>query len=190
MCAEAGRRKARAQTRCETASVDEQISELTLAPRTHDLLSPWAAARWPEERPRPRLVVLDLLIDGTSFLDMALERWPNFSLRSPLWVGYPLVRFHARALLGEGPSDLHEGDPADHVALLMCPHCAIGGCGVLSARLIRGCSRVHWTDIGRQIPGLGELGPFTFNAHQYDEALRPLLDAPVREPTIDARSTS
>jgi len=103
--------------------------------------------------------------------------------RSPLWVGYPLViRFHARALLGEGPKDLHERDPVDHVALLMCPHCAIGGCGVLSARLIRGGRRVHWTDISRQIPDLGGLGPFTFDADQYDEVLRPLLNAASTRP--------
>jgi hypothetical protein len=162
--------------------VDEAISVLTLAPRTHDRLSPRAAARWPEERPRPELVVLDLLIDGTSLLDMVRALRPNFSLRSPLWVGYPLVRSHARALLGEGPSDVHPRDPADHVALLMCPHCATGGCGVLSARLIRDGSRVHWTDIGRQIRDLGDLGPFTFDADQYDEVLRPLLNAPDRDP--------
>jgi hypothetical protein len=127
-------------------------------------------------------VVLDLLIDGTSLLDMVLARRPNFSLRSPLLVGYPLVRSHAQALLGEGPSDVHPRDPADHAALLMCPHCATGDCGVLSARLVRDDSRVRWTDIGRQIRDLGELGPFTFDADQYDEVLRPLLNAPDRGP--------
>ena len=132
---------------------------LTLAPRTHEVLSPRAAARWSGDRPRPQLVVFDLLVDGTSLLGRVLTRRPNFSLRSPLWVGYPLVPFHARALLGEGPSDLHERDPADHVALLMCPRCAIGGCGVFSARLLRDDNCVHWTDIGRQVPNLGDLGP-------------------------------
>lgn len=72
----------------------------------------------------------------------------------------------------------------------MCPHCAIGGCGVLSARLTRDGSRVHWTDIGRKIRDLGDLGSFTFDADQYDEVLRPLLTAPFRDPTIDAASTS
>jgi hypothetical protein len=151
---------------------------LTLVPRTHELLAPRAATRWPDAQPRPTLLVLDLLVDGTSLLDRILARRPHFSLRSPFHVGYPLVPFHARALLGEGPSDLHEHDPAGHVALLMCPHCAAGGCGVLSARLIRQGSRVHWTEIGGQVPDVGNLGPFTFGANQYDEVLRPLLDAP------------
>ncbi|OJF09831.1 hypothetical protein [Couchioplanes caeruleus] len=163
----------------------ESISVLTVASRTHDLRSPRLAARWPKDRPVPELVVLDLVIDGTSFLDMVFARLPTFSLRSPLWVGRPLVPIHARALLGEGPSDLHYDDPPDHVALLMCPYCANGGCGVLSARLIRDSNRVHWTDIGRQIRNLGELDPFTFDADQYDETLRPLLNAPVHDSPTD-----
>lgn len=168
---------------CDTATVDESISVLTLEPRTHDLLTPRAAARWPAEKPHPKLVVLDLVIDGTSLLDTVRTRLPAFPLRSPLWAGSPLVPFHARALLGEGPADLGDRDPPDHVALLMCPHCAVGGCGVLSARFGRAGSRVHWSDIGRQVSELGALGPFTFDAGQYDEVLRPLLSAPVHEPS-------
>ncbi|MBU2662408.1 hypothetical protein KOI35_02680 [Actinoplanes bogorensis] len=152
------------------------MNELTLAPRTHDLLSPRGAARWPEDRPRPTLRTLDLVIDGTSLLDRVFTQLPTFSLRSPLWIGYPLVVTHARALLGGGPSDLADDDPADHVALFMCPSCAIGGCGVLSARLTRDGNRVHWTDVGRQIRGVADLGPFTFDADQYDGVLRPLTE--------------
>jgi hypothetical protein len=155
--------------------VDGKLSTLALAPRTHDLLGPRAARRWPEERPRPFLAVLDLLIDGTSLLNTVRSRLPDFPLVSPFWIGRPLIPFHARALLGEGPSDLDEQDPTDHIALFMCRHCVIGGCGVLSTRLIRDGEQVRWTDIGPQWPKLRELGPFVFDANQYDQVLRPLL---------------
>lgn len=159
------------------ADVDETLNVLGLAERTHELLMPRAAARWPKDRPRPTLTVFELLIDGTPFLDMVHARRPGYSLRSPLWVGYPrILQSHARALLGEAPSDLAADDPPDHVALLMCPSCGTGGCGVLSARLLRRSGRVQWTDIGRQVPDLGDLGTLTFDADQYAATLRPLAE--------------
>ncbi|MCX4386938.1 hypothetical protein OG777_08350 [Micromonospora peucetia] len=119
--------------------------------------------------------MLDFLVDGVSLLDMIRARLPGFLLVSPLWVDSPLaVEFHATALLGEGPSDLHDGDPEDHVALFMCPHCAIGGCGVLSARLVRDDDRVVWTDVAQGWPNLAGIGPFVFKADEYERTLRPL----------------
>ncbi|MET7375108.1 hypothetical protein [Micromonospora arida] len=92
--------------------MDETLNVLGLAERTHELLMPRAAARWPKDRPRPTLTVLELLIDGTPFLDMVHARRPGYSLRSPLWVDYPrILQSHARALLGEAPSDLAAEDP-------------------------------------------------------------------------------
>ncbi|WP_405095565.1 hypothetical protein [Micromonospora sp. NBC_01412] len=153
----------------------EKVSQLTLTPRVHELLGRRAAARWAADRPMPVLQVLDFLVDGVSLLDMIRARLPGFLLVSPLWVSSPLaVEFHATALLGEGPSDLHEGDPEGHVALFMCPHCAIGGCGVLSARLTRDDDRVVWTDVAQGRPNLAGIGPFVFKADEYERALRPL----------------
>jgi hypothetical protein len=156
----------------------DKVSVLSLAPRKHQLLSERGGARRPADRPRPVLDVLDLVVDGTSLLDIVRAQLPRYTLRSPLWLGTAMVEFHAAALLGLGPSDVHESDPRDHVALLMCPHCGIGGCGVLSARLVRNGAVVHWTDIARQLSVQHGIGPFTFDAGQYDAVLRPLLAAP------------
>jgi hypothetical protein len=152
------------------------VVTLGFAQRTHDILSPRSAARWPKDRPIPVVSALDPLIDGVSLLDTVRTRLPRFPMVSPLWTDSPaLAEFHVRALLGEGPSDLHQNDPRDHVALFMCPHCAAGGCGVLSARLVRDQDHVHWTDVGRGWPNLDGLGPFTFARDQYDDAVRSLL---------------
>jgi hypothetical protein len=88
---------------------------------------------------------------------------------------------HGRGVESE-PSDLHRQDPADHVALLMCPHCAIGGCGVFSARLTRDDKQVRWEDIAPQWPQLDELGAFVFDADQYDQVLRPLAAEQQHQP--------
>ncbi|MFI6235239.1 hypothetical protein ACIBD9_16920 [Micromonospora sp. NPDC050784] len=47
---------------------------------------------------------------------------------------------------------------------------------MLSARLLRRRGRVQWTDIGRQVPDLGDLGTLTFDADQYAATLTPLAE--------------
>jgi hypothetical protein len=122
---------------------------------------------------------LDLVVDETSLLDIVRAQLPRYSLRSPLWLGRTaMVQFHAAALLGLGPSDLDESDPRDQVALLMCPHCGNGGCGVASAQLVCDGAVFRWIDVARQLPVPHSIGPFAFDAAQYNAVLRSLLATP------------
>ncbi|MGI5238606.1 hypothetical protein [Dactylosporangium sp. CA-139066] len=97
------------------------------------------------------------------------------SAQVTLHIGTGLIGFHTSALLGQGPSDVHESTPAEHVALFMCPHCVIGGCGVVSARIEHGDRWTTWTAMGHDWPILTGIGPFRFGSHQYEAAVTALL---------------
>jgi hypothetical protein len=61
------------------------------------------------------------------------------------------------------------------VLLYLCPECADIGCGAYGARVSRESGAVSWNDFayenGYEEPKLIELGPFTFEARQYDAAI-------------------
>jgi hypothetical protein len=128
---------------------------------------------------------LDFQIDDVA-LGEAVRGWADVvSVLVTDWpAGFPAEE--VGQLLGEVASPLPDG----RVALYVCPECGDLGCGAVTAVVDRVDREVVWRDLGWQTnydPGVeleafAELGPFRFDAAQYEAVLRPLLDHPPGPP--------
>ena len=86
----------------------------------------------------------------------------------------------ARRLLLEEPADL----PDNRRALYVCPECGDVGCGVVSLVVERVDKKIIWRNFGYEnnyeggvrVEGFEEIGPFAFNADEYEKVLKQAID--------------
>jgi len=85
-----------------------------------------------------------------------------------------------RRLLLEEPADL----PDNRRTLYVCPECGDIGCGAVSLVVERVDKKIIWRDFGYEnnyesgirVEGFEEIGPFAFNADEYEKVLKQAID--------------
>ena len=85
-----------------------------------------------------------------------------------------------RRLLLEEPADL----PDNRRTLYVCPECGDIGCGVVSLVVERVDKKIIWRDFGYEnnyeggvrVEGFEEIGPFAFNADEYEKVIKQAID--------------
>jgi len=85
-----------------------------------------------------------------------------------------------RRLLLEEPADL----PDNRRTLYVCPECGDIGCGVVSLVVERVDKKIIWRHFGYEnnyesgirVEGFEEIGPFAFNADEYEKVLKQAID--------------
>ena len=85
-----------------------------------------------------------------------------------------------RRLVLEEPADL----PDNRRSLYVCPECGDVGCGVVSLVIERVDKTIIWRDFGYEnnyeggvrVAGFEEVGPFAFNAYEYEKVIKQAID--------------
>lgn len=112
---------------------------------------------------------LDFKVDG-----VALSSLFDADFISPFgWLDADEQRASIDRLLRESPPDVARG----RTALYICPECGDLGCGAITLLVESEAGVIVWKDFGVQnnyedavhIDGFEDIGPFTFDAHQYHE---------------------
>ena len=83
-------------------------------------------------------------------------------------------------LVLEEPADL----PDNRRSLYVCPECGDVGCGVVSLVIERVDKKIIWRDFGYEnnyeggvrVAGFEEVGPFAFNAYEYEKVIKQAID--------------
>jgi hypothetical protein len=139
-----------------------------------------------------RFHVIDLVVDGTSLLDLVRETELPYAVEEqresaadfapdpvPLLAGaYALLPADGRAwpsrhLLGEPRDGATDVWGEDETLLLTCP-CGVDECWALVARVEVSDTVVRWSEFRtvRRDWDLTDLGPFTFSRRRYEASLR------------------
>ena len=135
--------------------------------------------RWADRKvgtaQRPRRF-LDFVVDGQSLY----EKFGDHI--SPLgWGDAEENRAAVHRFLRKSEPDLPHG----RTSIYICPQCRELDCGAVSAVIERKGQEIVWRDFGYQntfnedvnFEGLREIGPFSFNATEYFQVFRTVLNA-------------